>query len=48
MALLFVLPPIFRKFCVGSLFCHVVLSVLSSFVIILLRKRDGPEVIKLF
>ena len=31
-----------------SLFCSAVLTVLSSFAIILLRKRAGPEVIKLF
>ena len=27
------------RFCVGALFCHVALGVLSSLVIILLRKR---------
>ena len=36
---LFVVTPIVNVFCVSSLFCNIVLSVLSSFAIITMRKR---------
>ena len=36
---------LFVGVCVGSLFCYAVLSVLSSFVIILLRKRGRVELL---
>ena len=41
--LLFVVAPnlcVCVCFCVGSLFCYVILCVLSSFAVILLRKRE--------
>ena len=35
-----VFVPLYVRVCVLSLFCNVVLSVLSSFTIILLRKKE--------
>ena len=43
--LLLLILSLFVGVCVGSFFCYAVLSVLSSFVVILLRKRGRVELL---
>ena len=38
---IFVVAPMFGKFCVWYMFCDVVLSILSRYGVILLRTREG-------